>query len=61
MEEQLQEGVPQEEVKVEETPTNEDKSPMSYEDGVIKVDLAELNKTQENTAQEQKADVVITD
>ncbi len=58
MEEQLQEGVPQEEVKVEETPTNEDKSPMSYEDGVIKVDLAELNKTQENTAQEQKADVV---
>ena len=58
MEEQLQEGVPQEEVKVEETPTNEDKSPMSYEDGVIKVDLSELNKTQENTAQEQEAGVV---
>ena len=58
MEEQLQEGVPQEEVKVEETPTNEDKSPMSYEDGVIKVDLAELNKTQKNTAQEQEAGVV---
>jgi len=50
MEEQLQEGVPQEEVKVEETPTTEDKSPMSYEDGVIKVDLAELNKTQETKA-----------
>jgi hypothetical protein len=58
MEEQLQEGAPQEEVKVEETPTNEDKSPMSYEDGVIKVDLSELNKTQENTAQEQEAGVV---
>ena len=58
MEEQLQEGVPQEEVKVEETPTSEDKSPMSYEDGVIKVDLSELNKTQENTAQEQEAGVV---
>jgi len=58
MEEQLQEGVPQEEVKVEETPTNEDKSPMSYEDGVIKVDLSELNKTQENTAQEQEVGVV---
>ena len=58
MEEQLQEGVPQEEVKVEETPTNEDKSPMSYKDGVIKVDLAELNKTKENTAQKQEADVV---
>ena len=58
MEEQLQEGVPQEEVKVEETPTNEDNSPMSYEDGVIKVDLSELNKTQENTAQEQEAGVV---
>ena len=57
MEEQLQEGVPQEEVKVEETPTSEDKSPMSYEDGVIKVDLSELNKTQENTAQEQEAGV----
>ena len=58
MEEQLQEGVPQEEVKVEETPTNEDKSPMSYEDGVIKVDLAELNKTQEDAVQEQEAGVV---
>ena len=58
MEEQLQEGVPQEEVKVEETPTNEDKSPMSYEDGVIKVDLAELNKTQEDAVQEQEADAV---
>ena len=54
MEEQLQEGVPQEEVKVEETPTTEEKSPMSYEDGVIKVDLTELNKTQEDTAEEQK-------
>ena len=58
MEEQLQEGVPQEEVKVEETPTNEDNSPMSYEDGVIKVDLAELNKTQEDAFQEQEADAV---
>lgn len=58
MEEQLQEGVPQEEVKVEETPTNEDNSPMSYEDGVIKVDLAELNKTQEDAVQEQEADAV---
>ena len=58
MEEQLQEGVPQEEVKVEETPTNEDKSPMSYEDGVIKVDLAELNKTQEDAVQEQEAGAV---
>jgi len=58
MEEQLQEGVPQEEVKVEETPTNEDKSPMSYEDGVIKVDLAELNKTKEDAVQEQEANAV---
>ena len=58
MEEQLQEGVPQEEVKVEETPVNEDNSPMSYEDGVIKVDLAELNKTQEDAVQEQEADAV---
>jgi len=58
MEEQLQEGVPQEEVKVEETPTNKENSPMSYEDGVIKVDLAELNKTQENAVQEQEADAV---
>ena len=58
MEEQLQEGVPQEEVKVEETPTNKDNSPMSYEDGVIKVDLAELNKTQEDAVQEQEAGAV---
>jgi hypothetical protein len=58
MEEQLQEGVPQEEVKVEETSVNEDNSPMSYEDGVIKVDLAELNKTQEDAVQEQEADAV---
>ena len=58
MEEQLQEGVPQEEVKVEETPTNEDNSPMSYEDGVIKVDLAELNKAKEDAVQEQEADAV---
>jgi len=38
---------------VEETTVQEAK-PMSYEDGVIKVDLAELNKTQKETAQEQE-------
>ena len=51
MEEQVKDATPQEENQVEEA-----KAPMSYEDGVIKVDLAELNKPKEDTVQEQKTD-----
>ena len=53
MEEQVKDATPQEENQVEEA-----KAPMSYEDGVIKVDLAELNKPKEDTVQEQKTDAV---
>jgi hypothetical protein len=41
--------------QVVEQPT-EDNGPMSYDDGVIKVNLAELNKPQEDAVQEQSAD-----
>ena len=53
MKEQVKDATPQEENQVEEA-----KAPMSYEDGVIKVDLAELNKPKEDTVQEQKTDAV---
>ncbi len=36
--------------------TKEDNGPMSYDDGVIKVNLSELNKPQEDAVQEQSAD-----
>ena len=53
MEEQVKDATPQEENQVEEA-----KAPMSYEDGVIKVDLAELNKPKEDAVQEQETDAV---
>jgi hypothetical protein len=53
MKEQVKDATPQEENQVEEA-----KAPMSYEDGVIKVDLAELNKPKEDAVQEQKTDAV---
>jgi len=53
MEEQAKDATPQEENQVEEA-----KAPMSYEDGVIKVDLAELNKPKEDAVQEQETDAV---
>ena len=53
MEEQVKDATPQEENQAEEA-----KAPMSYEDGVIKVDLAELNKPKEDAVQEQKTDAV---
>ena len=40
---------------VEET-TQENDSPMSYDDGMIKVNLSELNKPQEDAVQEQSTD-----
>lgn len=36
--------------------TTEENKPMSYDDGIIKVNLDELNKPQENAIQEQSAD-----
>jgi hypothetical protein len=53
MKEQVKDATPQEENQVEEA-----KAPMSYEDGVIKVDLAELNKPKEDAVQEQETDAV---
>jgi len=53
MEEQVKDATPQEENQVEEA-----KAPMSYEDGVIKVDLAELNKPKEDAVQEQETNAV---
>ena len=53
MKEQVKDATPQEKNQVEEA-----KAPMSYEDGVIKVDLAELNKPKEDAVQEQKTDAV---
>ena len=50
MSEELEKEVPQAiEPKAEET------QPMSYEDGVIKVDLSELNKPQEDAIPEQSS------
>jgi hypothetical protein len=43
-----------EEVQPQETPA--EPSPVSYEDGMVKVNLAELNKPEENAVQEQSAD-----
>jgi hypothetical protein len=53
MKEQVKDATPQEKNQVEEA-----KAPMSYKDGVIKVDLAELNKPKEDAVQEQKTDAV---
>ena len=36
--------------------TTEENKPMSYDDGIIKINLDELNKPQENAIQEQSAD-----
>ena len=43
-----------EEVQPQETPA--EPSPVSYEDGMVKVNLAELNKPEEDAVQEQSAD-----
>ena len=51
MTEQEQEAVPQEEIQTTENIATAD-APMSYEDGVIKVNLAELNKTNTEALQE---------
>ena len=49
----MSEETQQEAPVVEETPVQETK-PMSFEDGVIKVDLSELNKPAENAIPEQE-------
>lgn len=46
----------EQEVPVVEEQKQEDNSPMSYDDGVIKVNLDELNKPQEDAIPEQSAD-----
>ena len=50
----MSEETKQEDAVVEETTTVEQK-PMSYEEGVIKVNLNELNKTKEDAVPEQEA------
>ena len=53
MSEELEKEVP----AVEETPVQE-KSPMSFDDGVIKVNLGELNKPTEDAVQGETVDSV---